>query len=88
MTIYEIAKRATTEGAQELRHRGGNQYDCKLDMWQGNNRHWVLLDTFTASAIVQIYENIKPENQEKYINLPLRKLLDVTWKIASKSKEV
>ena len=83
MTIYEIAKKAETEGVQSLRHRGGNQYDCKAYFAEGHNRHWTLLDTFTASAIVQIYENIKPENQQKYMNLPLSKLIDVTWKIAS-----
>ena len=86
MTIYEIAKKSVGEGmAQKLRHRGGNQYDCQTDMWTGNNRHWVLLDHFTASAIVQIYENINPRNQEKYINLPLSKMLDVTWKLVAKT---
>lgn len=84
MTIYEIAKQAVDNGsAQKIRHRGGNQYDCQVGIWQGNNRHWMLLDHFTASAIVQIYEHLKPENQERYINLPLPKLLDVTWKLAS-----
>ena len=86
MTIYEIAKKAVDTGtAQALKHRGGNQYNCKDDMWQGNNRHWTLLDIFTASAIVQIYENIKLENQVKYMNLPLNKMIDVTWKIASRN---
>ena len=84
MTIYEIAKKATTEQtAQQLRHREGNQYDCKADMWQGHSRKWTLLDIVTASVIVQIYEALKPDNQEKYMKLPLQKLIDVTWKLAS-----
>jgi len=51
-----------------------------------------LLDHFTASAIVQIYEAINPVyeainpvNQQKYISLPLSKIVDITWKIASKN---
>ena len=84
MTIYEIAKRAIAEGtAQSLRHREGDQYDCKADHFEGHNRGWILLDTFTASAIVQIYEAVKPEYQALYMALPLPKLIDLTWKLAS-----
>jgi len=85
MTLYEIAKRTLTEGAQKFRHRGGNQYDCQLDCWTGNNKGWTLLDHFTGSVIVQIYEALSPENQVKYMNLPLMKLLDVTWKLVNRS---
>ncbi len=83
MTLYEIAKKTQADGAQLLRHRGGNQYDCK-PMFTGNKHHWTLIDHFTGSVIVQIYEALKPENQLKYISLPLMKFIDVTWKLASK----
>ena len=80
MNIYEIAKRAVdTSSAQKLRHRSGNQYDCHTDVWTGNNRGWTLLDHFTASAIVQVYEALNPFNQERYINLPLQRLISITW---------
>ena len=86
MNIYEIARKAVDEeSAQKIRHREGNQYDCQEGIWTGNNRRWTLMDHFTASAIVQISENIKPENQAKYVDLPLGKLLDVTWSIIGKS---
>lgn len=81
MTIYEIAKQG---GAQLLRHREGNQYDCK-PMFTGNNHHWTLMDSFTGSAIVQIYEALQPENQVKYMSLPLPRMLNVTWKIVGNS---
>ena len=84
MNIYEVAKKAVNEGsAQKIRHRGGNQYDCQEGIWTGNNRRWMLLDHFTASAIVQIYEALKPENQAKYVRLPLDRLLNITWKLAA-----
>ena len=82
MTIYEIAKQAVEQKtAQSLRHREGNQYDCKADMFQGHSRKWALMDIFTASAIVSIYEALKPENQAKYLSLPLGRLIDLTWKL-------
>lgn len=84
MTIYEVAKRTQEHGAQKFRHREGIQYDCQDDMWAGHNRKWTLMDSFTGSAIVQIYEALKPDNQLKYISLPVPRLIDVTWKLASK----
>jgi len=83
MTVYEAAKKALDEGVQQIKHRRGNQYDCKDNAFQGHSRGWVWLDTFTASAIVQVFENLKPENQEKYMNLPLPRLIDATWKCMS-----
>ena len=84
MTIYEIAKQAQEQGtAQSFRHREGNQYDCKDDMFQGHSRKWTLLDITTASAIIAVYENITPTNQTKYMLLPLGKLINITWKLIS-----
>jgi len=84
MTLIEVAERTQAEGAQLIRHREGNQYDCKP--WgTGNNRHWTMMDAFTGSAIVQIHRALKPENQERYINMSLGKFIDVTWKIANRN---
>ena len=87
MNIYEVAKKSVNEGSfQKIRptREKPYEYDLQPDHWQGNNRGWALIDTFTSSAIVQIYENIQPENQIKYVNMPLNKVLDITWSIAGK----
>ena len=83
MTVYEIARKTQDEGAQLLKHREGNQYNCK-PMGTGNNRGWTIIDSFTGSAIVQIHDALSLENQAKYMNLPLTDLIDVTWKLASR----
>lgn len=48
---------------------------------------WTILDLFTASAIVAIYDALKEEaNKTKYINLPLTRLINVTWKLVGGNK--
>lgn len=87
MNIYEVAKQAVNESsAQKIRPTKDRQfeYDVQPEMFSGNNRGWTLLDLFTASVIVQIYEALNETNRQKYINLPLPKFINLTWKIASK----
>ncbi len=43
----------------------------------------VLVDGFTASAIIQVYDRLNDENKAKLAALPIRKMADTVWKIAS-----
>ena len=44
----------------------------------------VLLDGFTASMLVQVYDALqKPSNREKFASLPLLKAADVGWRLVS-----
>lgn len=86
MTIAEAAKSAKTEGAKLIRYRtdsfkqtGTAQYDVK-PIFTGNKKGWTMLDSFTASVISAVYDALKPDNQAKFNNLPLGKLLDFCWK--------
>jgi len=46
---------------------------------------WVLLDLFTASAMVQIYDALKDKaNKEKYGNMNIAQAVDITWKLVGK----
>lgn len=42
----------------------------------------VMLDLFTASLIIQIYDAISAENQAKYRNMHTRKMADIAYKLA------
>ena len=50
-----------------------------------NGRHTrgkvVLLDGFTASGLVQVYDKLSEENKKKFDSLSLMKAIDVMWKI-------
>lgn len=84
MTSIEVARQAKDNGAQLFRFRKGTeaqpQYDCK-PIFTGNKRGWVLLDSFSASAIVAVYDKLSPENQAKYVRHPIYKMAEIAFKL-------
>tara|TARA_B100001559_G_C16426514_1_gene587675 strand:- start:94 stop:687 length:594 start_codon:yes stop_codon:yes gene_type:complete len=46
----------------------------------------VMLDTFTASAIVQVYDKVNDSNKKKMESMDLPKLAAAVWKILGKAK--
>jgi hypothetical protein len=44
----------------------------------------VIVDLFTASAVVQVYDALNPDNQHKLSNMPAPKLVSVVWKLLKK----
>lgn len=86
MLISEVIKKVTDEHqAVLIRLRKGHvkgqpyEYDVK-ELFTGNKKGWVVLDGFTASAMLAIYNGLKPENQDKFNLISLPKLIDFTWK--------
>lgn len=41
----------------------------------------VIVDVVTASAVLNVYDNINETNKEKFLKLSLIKMVDVTWKV-------
>ncbi len=41
----------------------------------------VLVDGFTASAVINVHDQLSPVNRAKFAALPLAKLVAVTWKL-------
>jgi len=48
----------------------------------------MLLDHFSASALVQIFDALSPENQAKLEAMSLDKAMDIVWKLAAKHGSV
>lgn len=44
----------------------------------------VRVDTFTAHAIVNIYDQLNEENQRTFGSMDVRKMAAVTWKLVGK----
>lgn len=44
----------------------------------------VLVDAFTAQAIVQVYDKLNDKNKEKLANMKAPKMADFVWKLISK----
>lgn len=84
MTASEIVKQVTSEkGCTLIRYRKPlekpYQYDVK-GPFIGNKRGWVMVDLFTASAMLTVYNALNPEHQNKFDSIPFQKLVDFTWK--------
>lgn len=46
--------------------------------------HIQTLDAFTNSAIKQVADALSPENRQKFLGMPLRRVVDFTWKLLKK----
>ena len=44
----------------------------------------VLLDGYSASAIVQVYDALGKDNKEKYQSMPITKMADVAFRLLAK----
>lgn len=85
MTLLELAKHATANGAQLVRPKvPGPGYDFK-PLFTGNKRGWVILDAFSASAIVTVHGALSPEAQKKLEGLGLIKAVDICFKLINKA---
>jgi hypothetical protein len=82
MKINEIAKRVIIEHQYLIirpRKNITGEYDVKEDC--GSKKGWTYIDGVTANLIDKIYNALSEEKREKYINLPLPRLIDVSWKM-------
>lgn len=81
MTGIECAREVVRDGCKLLRERkdAPREYDCK-DMFTGKRRGWFYLDTFSASAIVQVYDALNETNRAKYERLSIPSMAKVAFK--------
>lgn len=56
-----------------------------LDAKQYGKVDGMQLDTFSASALVQIYDALSPENQAKLAAMSLDRAMNVVWKLMNKT---
>jgi hypothetical protein len=85
MTAIEVFRTVTTDGAQLVRPRKDAplQYDIK-PLFTGSNRGWTIVDAFTASAVVQVWNALSEANRAKFGAMPLTRMVTVTWKLVGK----
>lgn len=83
MTALEVAQKvATRRQALLVRERKGEpgRYDAK-DLADGSKRGWVILDGWTASAIVRVYEALNQDNKKAFAAMSLIKMANVALKL-------
>jgi hypothetical protein len=86
MTITMIIQKVLEDGVQLVRAKKVEkvkgepwQYDIK-DAFTGKKKSWFYFDSFTASAMLAVYNALSEENKAKFDLIPLPKLVDFTWK--------
>lgn len=85
MKAIEIARLVKAQGVHVFRERKGEPgtYDAK-PFFTGSRRGWVVLDAFSASAIVTVFDALNEANRERYSTLTLTKMAHVAFKILNK----
>ncbi len=69
-------------------NEGGRMNKIRSVLTDGAKRvEGMLLDSFTASMLCQIHDSLSPENQAKFVNYPLRSMVDIGWKIVKKQEK-
>jgi hypothetical protein len=86
MNGMEAARIAVNDGVQLFRPRKDalGEYDVK-PYFTGQKRGWVALDSFSASAIVQVYDALNETNKAKFAALPIHKMARIAFKFVVKS---
>ena len=60
--------------------------ECKLCELFREAQPGILLDGFTASMLVQVFDALNETNRAKFGGLSLLRAVDVGWKVTSKAK--
>jgi hypothetical protein len=75
MTNIEVCQDVMNNGFAYIRDTPNvrGSYDLKRT---GKTKGWVLLDAFSASAVVAVYNALSEENKTKITRIPILKLIN------------
>lgn len=82
MNTIEVARLVLKEGAQLIRQKKeapAHQYDAK-PLFTGSKRGWIVVDSFSASALVAVYDALSEEKKAVFGNAPINRALTLAWK--------
>ena len=83
MQTIEVCRAVKQSGCHLVRPRkdAPGQYDAKPYADGGNKRGWFYLDSFSASAILTVYEALNEANKAKMESLPIPTAAKVAFKL-------
>lgn len=68
----------------ELIEAAAGGHAQKITESVGGKQRKTYLDMQSANAILTVYRNLSPANQEKYLTYPVSKMADIAWKLLAK----
>ena len=57
---------------------------AKRDLVEKKGKGWTVIDAFTASAVVQVFNKLGAEQQKKFKTFRMDTIVDFTWKVLAK----
>jgi hypothetical protein len=42
-----------------------------------------VVDVLTASLLLKVHDALSPKNQEKFLNFPIEKMVEISWKLVN-----
>ena len=54
--------------------------------WGATRMEGVLVDAFSASMVVQVYDKLTPENRVKFMSRPAKQVVLMGWKVVNASQ--
>ena len=85
MDSIQVCKKVLAEGAMLIRPRKSAKvvaYDCK-ELYTGKKKGWMILDSFTASAIMACFNAVNADTQERMKRAPVTKLSAICFQYVS-----
>jgi hypothetical protein len=87
MLISEIIQKVVDEKTallirekEEMHLEKGAPFKYDVKYFDDTNEGWIIMDLFTASAMLTVYKAISDQHKQKYDCLNLYRLLDFTWR--------
>lgn len=82
MTAIQAARIAARDGVQLFRPRkdAPREYDVK-PFFTGSKRGWIALDSFSASAIVAVYDALNETNRARYEQFSIQTMASMAFKL-------
>ena len=56
---------------------------AKRDFMKKKGKGWVIIDAFTASAVVQVYDKLNETQQAKFKTFRMDTIVNFTWKVVA-----
>ena len=79
MTLYEVCSQVVNSG-QFVMIRPNDGVDSYTIKTSGSKKGWTVIDSWSASCYVTVYEAISADNRAKLIELPIMRQFDIAFK--------
>lgn len=87
MKALEVLKTIVDESSCKLiKAQRGNPEEYDVQIYEGKKRGWVLVDLYSASVALSVYNCLSDTNKEKFEKMSILGMVDISFKCCGKVK--